>query len=331
MGRNKCKSYRKKCQDKVVVVNRADTTVSLLGTGKNDDKLFQIDVRNQVSVPPTGGYTVSFNDELWVGFGNTTSDPTFNQVWVWDTKTLKLKNKVDMSPGNGVFHMMWNPCVKDVWVSLTASNEMGLINRKTKEVKFVQVPQDLKDLGYVVHDVTLTPRYAYVTMLGSEFGGLLRYDLETLETEFKTVPKDPHVFFLNGYKYLYVACQEGFVFRYDPDLFSFEGAIEIPGAHGITGNRKETRLYIANTPAQEGQIGLYVVDLKTFEVISSNLVYKNNPHNLVLTRDESELYVTHSYAGSTFNSIYAVECNGELMNKRIVESGLVPFGVTVLN
>ena len=146
------------------------------------------------------------------------------------------------------------------------------------------------------------------------------------------VGKDPHLSLARQNDKLYVPAQNSStVTVLDRESLTLLSSIAVPGAHGAGMQRNGKVLYTTNLPGG-GPGGLIGIDTTTDTVITPATDTPHPvPHNISLTPNGRNIYVTHSGPTSDKVTIYTTVANdprpvltGE------VTVGLNPFGITYL-
>ncbi len=311
---------------KIAVANRNAETVTLIDM--ESERKVQIELEE--GSEPMYAQNPFFSDEIWIG------DRGHSRVLVYDA--LRLRRTAEIPTGNGVFHMWNHGELGQMWVVNDIDKTMTVISLETKEVlATVPIPEDLA-ADFKPHDITVTKNSAIVSLFsttGKEEGWLIKYSGKTFKEKRRLkVGGDPHLLFW-GFKKskLYVATQDnGKVLRINPRQLRVTGTLDIPGAHGIWANEQETHLYVTDIESGNGSGSLYTIDLKDFSFVEGSPVDAALPfpHNVMVSITNHKLFVTHSYSGSEFTSIYDLDDNGIPMNGRSVTTGDIPFGIMLI-
>ena len=311
---------------RIAVANRGDNTITLIDTETEETLQLELEEGSQ----PMYAQNPFFSDEIWIG------DRGNSRVLVYDA--LRLRRVTEIPTDSGVFHMWNHGTLRQMWVVCDVDKTMTVISLDSKEVlATVPIPADLTE-NYKPHDITVTPTDAIVTLIhdqGEPTGWLVKFSGSTFEEiDRKEVPGDPHVMYW-GFETsdLYVAAQDGGkVFRMDPVTLETTGELDIPGAHGIWANEQETNLYVGNIESDTGEDAIYTINLPKFTIAVGSPVDAGLPfpHNLMVSIDNTKLFITHSNPGSIFTSTYTLDANGLPISSNIVETGPAPFGIMLI-
>lgn len=308
---------------RVAIANRAAGTVTLVDVQSEE----RLEIRLEPGSEPMYAQNPYFSDEIWIG------DRGNNRVLVYDA--LRLRRIAEIPTGAGVFHMWNHGTLRQMWVVCDVDKTMTVISLDTKEVlATVPLPEDLA-ADFKPHDMTVSADAGIVSLIGPGSGWLVKYSGEDFSEEARLqVPADPHMLYW-GFEesHLYVASQGGSkVLRVDPSTLEVTGELDVPGAHGIWADERETRLYVTDITSPDGRDSLYTIDIDSFTLVpgSPSSVPLPHPHNVMVSLDNSKLFVTHSAAGSTSNSVLDLDRNGIVVDSRTVESGAIPFGIMLI-
>lgn len=308
--------------DYVFVANRNDTTVSRIASETEEVTNLRVQSSNSLPEPM---YIVHCKNthEIWVGMRG------LNEIHVYCQKTLDLKTKIQVIPG--IFHMAANDHFRYVAVVCDTSKKIVIISTKDyTTIKTIDLPVDLST--YVPHDVVISEFGIYVSLIGQNNGYVIRYGTQLFNEENRIqVGNVPHLFTGEKYRHLYIVSEtDGMLYKVGLVSFVLVKQLPIPGAHGIYGTYKESRLYVSNVKSINGSQSLYHVltDDLTIANVMDSLV--KNPHNLMLNKKQNKLYVTHSFNTSTSVTIYDLDAAGVIDSGTIVNTGLNPFGLMLI-
>ncbi|MEX0273027.1 MAG: YncE family protein, partial [Flavobacteriaceae bacterium] len=295
----------------VVVANRGDASISFIDAATNE-LIETVDLPD--GVEPMYVVYVSSKDKIYVG------DRANSQVHIFNPESRKIEGSIDV--GDGVFHMWADGRGKRLWVNNDVDNTISVINLASEKV-IRTITLDGKP-----HDVFVTKdgTMAYISILVPEGPDrVYAYNARNMKMVAATeVGEDPHLFHLQHNNRLYVPCQNtNQVLTLDGE--SLEVLVDTPmdGAHGIFADRKEENLYITGINVSK----LYSVDAANSQLngtpVETSIVI---PHNVVLNRSASKLFVTHSGATANKVSIFDVE-DGILREEEIITTATNPFGI----
>ena len=310
---------------RIAVANRAGGNITLIDGASERTLTIELEPGSE----PMYAQNPFFSDEIWIG------DRGNDRVLIYDA--LRLRRVAEIPTGEGVFHMWNHGTLRQFWVVADVDKSMTVIDLDTRAVlATVPIPADL-EADFKPHDITVTPDSAIVTLLGTtdpSVGYLVKYSGSTFEeTARLEVGGDPHVFYW-GFEEsrLYVATQrDGRVLWVDPVTLNICANLKIPGAHGIWANEDETHLYVGNIESADGLASIYTIDIPTFTVTSIADGVLPNPHNLMVSIDNTKLFVTHSGGDSVSSAVYDVNpATGEVSNGRVVTADANPFGIMLI-
>lgn len=313
---------------KVVVANRASGTISIIN-GKTDEviKTISLPSASDQAEPMYVVHTPESN-RVFVG------DRANNRVIVFDDKSFDIEGYVPA--GNGVFHMWADPSDAQLWVNNDIDNTSTVIDPETLEVlATVAMPADIVTLGGKPHDVILDPSgdFAYVTIVGSSTLNdfVIKFSTDSFkEVARAEVGKDPHLSLTRKNKLLYVPTQNNnavyILARKDLSLVKI---LTVPGAHGAAIPRNGKTFYTTNISGG-GVDGLYSINTKNNELLGEAVDTPFPvPHNIVLNRRGSKLYITHSGGTANTVSVYSISDETNLPElKSTIIVGDNPFGLT---
>jgi len=311
---------------KFVVANRAS----------GDITVFDRNGGTQATVPLPGGvnpaepmYVVQVRDEIVVG------DRANNCIVRFDKRDYSIRGTVIL--GNGVFHMWSNG--RQLWVNNDVDNTSSVVDTRTWQVTAtVSMPPDLVAQGYKCHDVFVSHRFAYVSMLGgagtSDY--VVQFRLSSkVELRRAAVGKDPHLWFDGWTGKLFVASQNGnAVAVLDGRTLAQRQSVAVPGAHGIYLPPYTRTLLVTNLPGggSDGLISSRVGFGGALSVRDTIDTPYATPHNVAASAFGHRIFVTHSGATATKVSIFRLR---GLWNPRLelvgeADAGLNPFGLAVV-
>jgi len=242
---------------------------------------------------------------------------------------------VDTIPtGSGVFHMWADDGDRFLWVNNDVDKTATVIDPVTLEVvTTVAMPADLVSDGYIPHDVILDPkgRFAYVTMLGGSGPSdyLVQFSTDTFEEVNRAeAGQDPHVSLTQNNKLIYVPAQgSNTVFVFNRETLELVEEIPVPGAHGAFVSPNGQVFYTSNLPGG-GPNGLFAIDTNKNTVIDSADTPYPVPHNIVVTKNNKKLFLTHSGGTADKVTIYDVSVDDPVPTLTgEVTVGLNPFGL----
>jgi DNA-binding beta-propeller fold protein YncE len=309
----------------IVTANRNSQNISIIDVDTKN--VFEV-VLPGTNPEPMYPIYLSNTNELAVG------DRSNNQVVFYNPINYSITGTVPT--GNGVFHMFANPSGNQLWVNNDIDKTITVINPITKSViTTINIPPDIVANGGLPHDVILdSSGFAYVSiLLPSTISNdiVIKYDTNTFaEVDRTNVGKDPHLSLTNLNNSLYVPTQGNnqveVLNRNNLDLIT---AISVPGAHGVAISANSETLYISNISGG-GINGLFAIDTNTNTILAGSPTNTGAPvpHNIALTDDGTELYISHSGATSNVVSYYSLINSVPNFQGLITVNGLNPFGIT---
>lgn len=300
----------------VVVANRGSGDVSVIDVGTLDVTTFDLPGEAEpmyVSHDRRRGHVL-------VG------DRASSTVVVLDDETFDVVGTVPV--GAGVFHQWLDPNRRQLWVVGDTSQTVSVVDAGRLDVlATIDVPADLVARGGKPHDVFVTGRFAFVSVLGLDDGSgvVLRYSTRTFEENGRIVTGgDPHLYVRGGT--LYVASQDAStVTSYRTATLGELDSADVPGAHGIwvTGRRE----VLVTNISGGGTDAIWDLDrrLRVDDVADTTVPV---PHNLVEL--DGHVYVTHSGATADQVSVIRHDRRG-FGDSTLVTVGTNPFGLAPLD
>ncbi|MEJ2595679.1 MAG: YncE family protein [bacterium] len=297
-------------EEMVVVANRGDGSISFIDAiSENVLETLSIDGSEPMYV-----VYVAATDRIYVG------DRAQNQVHVIDPAAREVESSIDV--GNGVFHMWAGGNGEQLWVNNDVDQTTSVIDLNSNSVIATIA------VGAKPHDVFVTDdgSRAYITTLneGDDPDQVFMYSTATFQkTGEQEVGKDPHLYHLFRKDKLYVPCQSGNVFVLDGTDLGVLDDDAYPGAHGIYGTHNQNNIFVTNLPG--GQI--YAIDAIKDEVIGTPAATNPIPHNLVINKKTSKLFVTHSGGTANTVSVFNIGPQKGLTFSTTLMVGTNPFGL----
>ena len=309
----------------IVVANRGSGTISVIDVASNTATTVAMPAGSNPAEPMYVGYSATYR-RVFVG------DRGNNRVVVFRADDYSVEDTIPA--GAGIFHMWPEDARDQMWVNNDIDNTITVIDTVSLAVLATPAaPADLVALGGKVHDVIVDPRkpFAFVSMIG--VGGpddyVVKYSTETfLEVGRVAVGKDPHLSLVRQKKLLYVPCQNSnAVFVFDRQSLAKIDEIPVPAAHGA-GMSRNGSLFFTTNIAGGGTDGLVGLDTGTNTVVDTWDTPFPVPHNIALTPNSKNVYVTHSGATANQVSIFArKDMSQPLELVKTVTTGLNPFGL----
>jgi DNA-binding beta-propeller fold protein YncE len=197
----------------------------------------------------------------------------------------------------------------------------------------VPTPADLVAMGGKPHDVIVGPdgEYAYVSVVGLAGDDyVVQFDTGTFaETARATGGKDSHLSLAEQHNWLYVPSQNtGEVLVMNRLTLAPQTTIQVPGAHGAGMSNSGEYFYTTNLPGG-GTDALYTMSTATNTLVGdpTDSPYAV-PHNIALSSDDQQLFVTHSGGTSDKVTVYEMsEGDPSPVYVGEVTVGLNPFGL----
>ncbi len=267
-------------------------------------------------------------------------DRANNRVVFFNQNTYEVTGTVATGAGN--FHMWLDPQEKQLWVVNDIDDTLTVIDPQTKQViGKVTLPPELGASGQP-HDVIIDPasNFAYVSVFqtnNSTADLLLKIDTKTFQVVASAeVGKDPHVSLSPESNLLYVPAQGS----NKVDVFDRSGTglvkvktIDQPGAHGIAIDGTGNYTYTTNISGG-GPKGLFTIDNRTNQTVGNiNGVDAPfaTPHNIALTGDGQNLFVSHSGPTANQISFYSLADPAQpVLTGFVNDGGQNPFGITYI-
>jgi len=277
---------------KVVVADRGSGTISIISSKTHSVTSVPLPAGSSQPEPMYVFYSPG-QQRVFVG------DRANDRVVAFDARSFAVDG---IAPaGSGVFHMWGSRATGELWVNNDIDNTTSVIDMRTLEtVATIDTPADLIALGGKPHDVIVDANgfFAYITVIGVAGADdrLLQVDARSYDiVNVINVGDDPHVSLTTGNRYLYVPAQgSDEVGVFDRVTLDPITDIPVPGAHGAGMSTNGRYLYTTNLPGG-GPDGLWVIDTKANAVVGSPVATPYAvPHNIALTPDGTQIFVTHS-------------------------------------
>lgn len=310
----------------IVTANRASGDISVIDTATKEVVNFLLPDPN-----PEPMYVVQIASTGEVAVGDRAND----QVVFFNPQNYSVTGKV--SAGDGIFHMWANPQGTQLWVNDDLGSTISVINPQTKQlITTILLPIDLVADGGIPHDVVLDNSFAYVSILYPDDDRddlLLKFSTDTfLEVARQEVEgQDPHVSLTTFNNSLYVPLQgSSQVAILDRDTLEplSSSPILIPNAHGA-GMAPDGQTFYTTNISGGGPLGLWTIDTSTKTILGDGVdTPAATPHNIALTADGQELYISHSGASSDLVSFYSLDDRVPTLAGTVNIGGLNPFGIT---
>lgn len=293
----------------VVVANRGSGSISFIDA-VSANVLTTLTIAGS---EPMYAVYVPATDRIYVG------DRAQNKVHVIDPATREVESSIDV--GNGVFHMWAGGTGDQLWVNNDVDQTASVIDLHSSSV-IETIP-----IGAKPHDVFVTAdgSTAYVSVFfDAGPDKVFMYSTSTFQkTGEQDVGEDPHLYHLSNKDKLYVPCQSGAVFALDGTDLSVIDEDAYPGAHGIFGTLNQNTIFVTNLPGAQ----IYGINTIKDEQIGDPAASNPIPHNLVVNKKASRLFVTHSGATANTVSVFEIGPRKELTFSTTLTVGTNPFGL----
>ena len=255
-------------------------------------------------------------------------DRASSTIVALDDETYAVVGSVDV--GDGVFHQWLDVGRRQLWVVGDTSNTVTVVDSRELEVlATIDIPSDLTSQGAKPHDVFISGRHAFVSLLGFDDGSgvVLRYSTRTFaETGRIDTGADPHLFIDGGR--LFVASQSSStVSSYLTSTLAPVGSIDVPAAHGIfITSRNEV---LVSNISGGGDDAVFELNSGLSLVVSTVDTAVATPHNLTVD-DERQAWLTHSGATADQVSVIQLDRHGFGAVAQVTV-GTNPFGLAFVD
>jgi YVTN family beta-propeller protein len=307
---------------RVVVANRGSGTITVI-----DAHSGAVAATIQLPGPsPEPMYVVDVPAMNRVFVGDRAND----RVVAFDSRTFEVEGTVPTAPG--IWHMWVDPQSRQLWVVNDVADAVTVIDPKRLSVIVtVPMPADLTE-GCGPHDTIVDPTtpHAYVTITctgGVDHG--VKYSSATFrELDRAEVGEDPHLSLARQNGWLYVPSQgSGVVTVLDRATLDPVAQLVVPGAHGAGMLRNGSVFYTTNLPGG-GTDALVAIDTRSNTIIGSVDAPETVPHNVALSPDGSQMYLTHSGATNAVVTVYTTSRQNPVPQYvATIPVGLNPFGL----
>lgn len=298
-------------EETVVVANRGAGSISFINTQTNS-------VINTLSISGSEPMYVVYvpkQDRIYIG------DRANHKVHIVNPHSKQVEGAV--SVGNGVFHMWADGLGKQLWVNNDMDNTISVIDLQTRTVVTTI------NVGMKPHDVFLTSdgSKAYVSVFNNDTSmpdKIFMYNTSNfMKTGEVSVGKDPHLFHLPSSNKLIVPCQSGEVYQLNGNDLSVLNSQSFTGAHGIFASPDQQNVYVTNITG--GQ--LYSIETSNNMLQGSVInTLSGTPHNIVINKEGTKAFITHSGASASTVSTYSI-INGNITTGTTITVGTNPFGL----
>ncbi|MCB9872438.1 MAG: YncE family protein [Planctomycetes bacterium] len=308
----------------VVVANRGSGDISVIDVRTHKVETVALPMGTNKPEPM---YVSSAAGEVLVG------DRANDRVVRFARRDFKVLGSIPV--GKGVFHMWASQT--HLWVNNDIDNTTSVIELRSKKViATIPTPMDLVAKGYKPHDVFVTRKFGYVSLIGGTGPGdwVIQFSTKThQETGRAEVGKDPHLW-CDGAR-LFVPCQgANAVYVLHAWTLRQLQKVDVPGAHGVYLPPGTDRLLVTNISGG-GKDGLQELSTRwSARVIGAIDTKYPTPHNITATPRGNSIYVTHS--GATADQVTIYGYRGFWWWRKLVALGEVkvgtnPFGLAYVH
>ncbi|MEM8809344.1 MAG: beta-propeller fold lactonase family protein [Cyanobacteria bacterium P01_G01_bin.38] len=266
------------------------------------------------------------------------ADRANDQVVFYDQNTYEVTAIVETGVGN--FHMWAAPKETQLWVINDIDDALTVIDPQTKtEITRIHLPEALIGSTTKPHDLIFDPtgQYVYVTVEqenNADGDLLLKIDTQSFEVvDSVTTGKHAHVSVAPEHNLLYVLSQDSDQIEvYDRRGNELEkvDSVDQPNPHGVSHSTDGRYLYTTNI-SDGGESGIFVMDTVNNQIVGNVDTPFAVPHNLAVTNDGDQLFLTHSGAEATAVSVFSLnDPTQPVWQTSVNTGGLNPFGITYL-
>lgn len=311
-------SARADYQDVVVVANRGSGDISVIHTASLSET--RIDL-------PGLAQPMYVNHDRRNGLV-LVGDRAASTVVALDQNTFKVVGTVPV--GAGVFHQWYDEQSQQLWVVGDTSQTVSVVNTKKMTVTAtIDMPAELVAAGGKPHDVFVSGKHAFVSMLGFEDGTgmVLQYSTSNFaETGRTAVGGDPHLY-VRGND-LYVASQDSStISRHNVKTLAETASNTVPAAHGLFVT--PTHQVLVTNIAGGGTDAVNELDASLNKVRSTADTFFPIPHNVTVDNN-GHAWVTHS--GGTAMYVTAIDLDASGLGRTTpVRVGTNPFGLAFID
>lgn len=306
---NKSKQGPQK-EEIVVVANRGSGSISFI------DAISDVVVETLPIAGSEPMYVVysSTHDRIYVG------DRAQSKVHVINPSVPEVESSIDV--GNGVFHMWADGNGDQLWVNNDVDQTTSVIDLHTNSVI------ETISIGAKPHDVFVSEdgSRAFISVFKPEADAdqVFMYSTSTFQkTGEQDVGRDPHLYHLSNNDKLYVPCQSGKVYALDGSDLSIINDSDYAGAHGIFGTLNQNTIFVTNLTGAQ----IYSINTIKDKLIGAPAATDPIPHNLVVNKKASKLFVTHSGGTANTVSIFDIDPKEELSFNTTITVENNPFGL----
>jgi len=310
----------------VVVANRASGSFSVIDIKADTVQTYSLPDGDLVPEPMYIVFSPE-NELIYIG------DRANNRLVIYNTSNYE--NPVGfVDVGAGIFHMWGEPAHNQLWVNNDIDKTISVVDMLNSSViSTISAPIEL--LSGKPHDVILDPNapFAYVTMLGVDGAGdyVLKYSTTTFtEVDRVKVGDDPHVTLSKENDVLYIPTQGGNgVSVVNRESFDLVTTIPVANSHGAGMTATGDTLFTTNI-ADIGVGGLVSIDTTSNEINSEADTPFSIPHNIVLSPDQSELFLTHSGNTNDMITVWDISDTTQPVFLKSFTTELNPYGLVVV-
>ena len=310
----------------LVVANRASGSFSVIDIKTDTVNTYALPAGDLVPEPMYIVFSPE-NNVIYIG------DRANKRLVIYDTSDYENPaGFVDV--GAGIFHMWGEPAHNQLWVNNDIDKTISVVDMLNSSI-ITTIPVPVELLSGKPHDVILDPNapFAYVTILGVDGVGdyVIKYSTATFtEVDRIKVGDDPHVALSKENDILYIPTQGGNgVAVVDRSSFDLVTTIPVANAHGAGLNSTGDTFFTTNI-ANAGVGGLVSVDTASNEINSEVDTPFSIPHNIVLSPDQSKLFLTHSGGTNDMVTVWDVQDTSKPVFLKSLTTEFNPYGLVIV-
>jgi DNA-binding beta-propeller fold protein YncE len=313
--------------DEVLIANRTAGTLSVINIRTKELSTFLLPVGDSQPEPMYLVYSPA-NNLVYVG------DRGNNRLIVYKAK--EYSEPIGFVPvGAGVFHIWGERAHNQLWVNNDLDHTISIVDMiESKVIETISIPTSLQTGK--LHDIIVDPNapFAYASVLGVDDGAfdvILKFSTETFEEVDRLVVGDHTHFTLSDRNNLLYAPSEtdDSVVVLDRDTLDIVSTLPVANTHGAALSADAKTFFTTNFLAG-GVGGLISIDADTNTINSVVDTPFSVPHNIVISPDQTELYLTHSGKSNTMVTIWDISDHKAPVLMQSIETGVNPFGIVVV-
>lgn len=311
--------YSSQRDDAMAVANRNSGDLSLINTRTLQVKTIDLSYAGKAAEPMYVNHWRSQHadwGQIFIG------DRKNNRILALDDRGHQVVYAIPV--GKGVFHQAVRRDGSQLWVVNDIDKTLSVINPDwSSVVRTIHIPAQYN--AGKPHDVYLSERYAYVTVIGLNDGNrLLRYNLDDFRLSKQiNISGGGHVVAESGRVYV-VSESEGELQVYRESDLTLSHKTAIPNAHGLVAHG--SRVYVTNI-AGRGNRAVWEFTQDGKRSFGSGNTWFNTPHNVAPNARGTRLFVTHSGALNNHVSVMAVGGANAPAVVNNIKVGVNPFGL----